>query len=90
MSGGNAGLAEAGSLQLEWFTLSARTKNQIYKQKALRVFDSIHKANPDQVQRAVAGVVAQTHESQTAEATIHVCMHGPSVHHFRVVASSDP
>jgi len=50
--GGNAGLAEAGSLQLEWFTLSARTKNQIYRQKALRVFDSIHKANPDQVQRA--------------------------------------
>ena len=48
-AGGNAGLAEAGSLQLEWFTLSARTRNQVYRKKALRVFDSIHKANPDQV-----------------------------------------
>ena len=47
--GGNAGLAEAGSLQLEWLTLSARTKNPIYRKKALRVFESIHKANPDQV-----------------------------------------
>ena len=64
--GGNAGLAEAGSLQLEWLTLSARTKNQIYRKKALRVFDSIHKANPDQVQRAVPGEVTDDWQGSTA------------------------
>ena len=47
--GGNAGLAECGSLQLEWYTLSARTQKKVYGQKALRVFSSIHKAHPQQV-----------------------------------------
>lgn len=47
--GGTSSIAECGSLQLEWCTLSLRTGNEIYAKKALKVFDSIHAAYPDKV-----------------------------------------
>ena len=49
IGGGTAAIAECGSLQLEWCTLSMRTGKDVYAKKALKIFDSIHAANPDAV-----------------------------------------
>ena len=89
--GGNAGLAEAGSLQLEWLTLSARTKNQIYRQKALRVFDSIHKANPDQVQQVLTGQSTRDSFNMSMRTYCHnicPCRQRPRDHGWQLLASN--
>lgn len=43
---GTASIAECGSLQLEWCTLSLRSRNSTYQYKALKIFDAIHAAHP--------------------------------------------